>query len=57
MSVIELQLSYDITGPQTSEQTSLCSTCKIRGKSFLCLVIKREQYPVVQRCNEYTPTK
>ncbi len=56
MSVIELQTSYDITGPHNAPDTSLCSSCKIKGKSFLCLVIKRAQYPLVDHCNEYIPS-
>ena len=56
MSVIELQTSYDITGPHNTPDTSLCSSCKIKGKSFLCLVIKRTQYPLVDHCNEYVPS-
>ena len=57
MSVIELQQSYDITGPLNAPETSLCSSCQVKGKSFLCLVIKRAQYPLVNHCNEYQPTK
>ncbi len=55
MSVIELNTTYDITAPQTIPTGSLCLSCKVKGKSFLCLVIKKEQYPVVQECNEYLP--
>jgi hypothetical protein len=55
MSVIELQKTYDISGPQSIPIGSLCMQCKIRGKSFLCLIIKKEQYPIVRHCNEYIP--
>jgi hypothetical protein len=55
MSVIELQKTYDISGPQSIPNGSLCMQCKIRGKSFLCLIIKKEQYPIVRHCDEYIP--
>ena len=57
MSVIELQpmsgMAYDISGPKNLPASSLCSSCKIKGKSFLCLVIKKAQYPVVRDCTEH----
>jgi len=55
MSVIELNTTYDITGIKSIPDNSLCMSCKIKGKSFLCLVIKKEQYPSVTACNEYEP--
>lgn len=55
MSVIELQTTYDITGPKGETTSSLCSSCEIKGKSFLCLVIKKNQYPIVTDCDEYKP--
>jgi len=56
MSVIELNKNYDISGPQDVPEDSLCSSCAIKGKSFLCLVNKKRQYPVVLECDEYTPS-
>jgi hypothetical protein len=53
MSVIELQSTYDITGPLSVPDDSLCKSCKIKGKSFLCLIIKKSQYPIVKTCDEY----
>lgn len=55
MSVIELQ-TYDVTGPSVLDTTeSLCQECLHKGKSFLCLIIKKGQYPAVTDCQDFTP--
>ena len=55
MKITKLKLSYDLTEKSISKDSSLCNSCSIKGKSFLCLINKKLNYPFIKKCNEYIP--
>ena len=55
VKITKLKLSYDLTEKSITQDDSLCNSCSIKGKSFLCLINKKLNYPFIKKCNEYKP--